>query len=214
MVQHQVLSRSFRGSSRISSGATLISDLCWSSYNSNIITGLQAEHDLLLYKVISRLEDYVATQDDIDAIADWSDDNHLVLSPVKYKHMLISRKGTYLAPLPNYYWTAIHWTKSTLLSTWESYFIAVMHHGHLILLQYALKHIRWLDIFTENSIQWQMQIPLHISTPPWFGCTSSMLAQYGRHTPVKTLNFLRAYKGSPVRWLHTVGAHVMRNSWH
>ena len=49
--------------------------------------------DLLLFKVISRLEDYAVTQDDIrDAIADWSDDNHLVLNPAKCKCMVISRK--------------------------------------------------------------------------------------------------------------------------
>ena len=46
---------------------------------------------MLLFKDISRLEDYAATQDDIDAIADWSDNNHLVLNPAKCKCMVISR---------------------------------------------------------------------------------------------------------------------------
>ena len=59
--------------------------------------------DLLLYKIISRLEDNAATQDDISAIADWSDENHLVLNPAKCKCMVISRKKGYPALLPNYY---------------------------------------------------------------------------------------------------------------
>ena len=31
--------------------------------------------DVLLYKIISTMEDYTATQGDINAIADWSDNN-------------------------------------------------------------------------------------------------------------------------------------------
>ena len=48
--------------------------------------------DLLLYKTISKQVDYTATQRDINAIAQWSDDNYLMLNPTKCKLMVISRK--------------------------------------------------------------------------------------------------------------------------
>ncbi len=34
--------------------------------------------DVLLYKIISTMEDYTATQGDTNAIADWSDNNYLL----------------------------------------------------------------------------------------------------------------------------------------
>ena len=38
------------------------------------------------------MEDYTATQGDINAIADWSDNNYLVLNPAKCKSMVVSWK--------------------------------------------------------------------------------------------------------------------------
>ena len=48
--------------------------------------------DVLFYRVISRQEDFIATQKDIDTIAKWSDENYLILNPLKCKFMVISRK--------------------------------------------------------------------------------------------------------------------------
>ena len=48
--------------------------------------------DVLLYKIISTIEDYTATQGDINAIADWSDDNRFVLNRAKCKFMVVSQK--------------------------------------------------------------------------------------------------------------------------
>ena len=47
--------------------------------------------DVLLYKTISTMEGYTATQGDINAIADWSDNNYLVLNPAKCKSTVISQ---------------------------------------------------------------------------------------------------------------------------
>ena len=41
--------------------------------------------DLLLFKVLSHVHDFIATQEDISAVEDWSTDNYLTLNPKKCK---------------------------------------------------------------------------------------------------------------------------------
>ena len=206
----------FWSSSRICSGATLISDLYWSGYQYHYPrapswTYLQMTYSstrlfpdwktMLQPKMISML---LQTGQMITTLC-WT-----LLSVSLWPYL---RKKSYSALLLNYHWTAILWIKLTLSSIW-GFCLVVTCHGHLILPQYALKHIRWLGIFTENSIQWQMQTPLPIFTPPWFDRTLNMLAQYGHHTPTKILIFLRVCKGLPVRWPRIVGVQATKISWH
>ena len=56
--------------------------------------------DLLLFKVLSYVHDFIAIQEDISALAieDWSTDNYLTPNPKKCKYMIISRKR--VTPLP------------------------------------------------------------------------------------------------------------------
>ena len=80
--------------SRISPGTTLIpNDVAMVPISQDSILNLFADDVLLrLYKIISTIEDYTATQGDINVIADWSDNNYLVLNCTKCKSMIISRK--------------------------------------------------------------------------------------------------------------------------
>ena len=48
--------------------------------------------DVLLYRIISCLEDVLMLQSDIDSIETWSAERLLQLNPVKCKHMLISKR--------------------------------------------------------------------------------------------------------------------------
>ena len=59
--------------------------------------------DVLLYKIISTMEDYTATQGDINAIADWSDNNYLVLNPAKCNRWLFHEKESCPVVLLNYF---------------------------------------------------------------------------------------------------------------
>ena len=48
--------------------------------------------DILLYHPISTNDDYLALQDDIDALGNWASLNTMTFNTTKCKHMLISRK--------------------------------------------------------------------------------------------------------------------------
>ena len=54
--------------------------------------------DLLLYKPISRQSDFLAVQEDVTEVKEWSAANHLSLNPTKCKYMIISRRTTPLQP--------------------------------------------------------------------------------------------------------------------
>ena len=56
--------------------------------------------DVILYRSISILPDFVNIQYDIYAIEHWSDCNFLSLNPAKCKYMVISRKQT--PPMPDH----------------------------------------------------------------------------------------------------------------
>ena len=48
--------------------------------------------DASLYRPISRTEDFLAIQSDIDALKAWSDDHFLQLNPSKCKYMVLTKK--------------------------------------------------------------------------------------------------------------------------
>ena len=57
--------------------------------------------DLLLYKTIHSVQDYLDLQADVDALAEWLVDYKLTLNVKKYKSLLISRKrSSFVSSLP------------------------------------------------------------------------------------------------------------------
>ena len=54
--------------------------------------------DLLFYKPILQLSDFLDVQEDVSKVEVWSTTNHLSLNPTKCKYMIISRKTTPLQP--------------------------------------------------------------------------------------------------------------------
>ena len=54
--------------------------------------------DLLLYKPITHQSDFLAVQEDITEVENWSTANYLTLNPLKCKYLIISRKTKPLLP--------------------------------------------------------------------------------------------------------------------
>lgn len=69
---------------------TYINDLTNCSFSTGSQLLMFAD-DLLLFKPIKNASDYVAFQNDINIISNWSKQNHLTLNVSKTKFMLISR---------------------------------------------------------------------------------------------------------------------------
>ena len=69
---------------------TYINDLAHCSFSTGSQLLMFAD-DLLLFKPITNASDYVAFQNDINAVSNWSKQNHLTLNVSKTKFMLISR---------------------------------------------------------------------------------------------------------------------------
>ena len=53
--------------------------------------------DVLLYRVVSHPEDFLAVQSDVRALEEWSDEQLLQLNPEKFKYMILSRKQQTIA---------------------------------------------------------------------------------------------------------------------
>ena len=82
--------------------STLVPKYCHSGVSSIALSqGTKCNHfadDLLLFIVLSHIHDFIAIQEDISAVEDWSTDNYLTLNPKKCKYMIILRKR--VTPLP------------------------------------------------------------------------------------------------------------------
>ena len=89
--------------------------------------------DLLLFKVLSHVCDFIAIQEDISAVEDWSTDNYLTLNPKKCKYMIISRKR--VTPLPE---TPLILSGSVVLAQVDTY--------------------KYLGVLLNNKLSWSPHV--------------------------------------------------------